>query len=147
MNDNVIDMLIYEDDEGLCSEYGLLPFQVDIFKKYYKRINSKFIRDDLCEKIRNGYYSSEEMIDSMAKTYISKAVMFSSDQGLDILINKCGLSEEDARKFTNALLHANKSINEMLSAELDVSNTNIRVDDMLETITKPFIDSQKTKSL
>ena len=147
MDNSVIDMLIYKDVDGLCNNYGLLPFQVDILEKYYKFINSKILRDSMVKRINEGFYSTNEEINEMAKTYISKCILFSQDSGKSLLIDKCGLSEEDAQRFIDSYKKSDKDVKEMLSAELDVSNANIIMNDMLESVSVPFIESQKSKTL
>lgn len=147
MNGEIIDMLIYKDTDGLCNSFGLLPFQVDVLEKYYKHIGSKVIRDELVKKIGNGFYSTEEKKNEMAKFYLSKCITLSSDNGKSLIIEKCGFSDVDAQKVIDDYNRINNYIKDMLSTELDVSNLNMQMEDVLESISKPFLDSQRGKTL
>ena len=93
-------------------------------------------------QIKANYYSSEEKRNEMAKSYLEKAILFAKDHGKNILMERCGLSEEDSISFINEYLTSNKNLTEMLSAELDVTNINKNMNSMMEEIVPTFLKSQ-----
>lgn len=147
MREEVIGMLINGDKDALCSSFELLPFQADILEFYYKNINSMHNRNLLVNQILTRYYSSDELKNSMAKSYIQKTILFSKDNGKSFLMSKCGLSDEESSTFIKEYLQYNKGVDEMLSAELDVSNTNILMNEMINKILPIFLESQTQKKL
>ena len=49
----------------------------------------------------------------------------------------------DASNFINSYLKENNHLDEMLSAELDVSNTNIKMNEMIDGLFDAYIESEK----
>lgn len=142
MREEIIGLLINGDRETLCSSFGLLPFQASMLEFYYKNINSMHTRTTLVNQIASNYYSSEEKKNEMAKSYLEKAILFAKDHGKNILMNRCGLTEEQSIEFINEYLKNNSNLTDMLSAELDVANTNKIMSGMMEEIIPTFLKSQ-----
>ena len=109
---------------------------------YYKNINSMHTRTKLANQIGENYYSTDEKKADMAKTYLEKAILFAKDHGKSILTSSCGLGEEESISFINEYLVTDKGINDMLSAELDVSNNNKLIQTMMDEIIPPFLKNQ-----
>lgn len=142
MREEIIELLINGDTDTLCSSFGLLPFQVHMLEFYYKNIHSMASRSRLVEQIGERHYSDDSIKHSMAKSYIDKAIKFAKDHGKNLLVNKCGLTEEESISFINDYLRSDREINEMLSAELDVSNNNKLVNVMMDKVIPTFLQSQ-----
>lgn len=143
MREEIIELLINSDTDTLCNTFGLLPFQVHMLEFYYKNINSMASRTKLVEQIEGKHYSNDSIKHSMAKSYIQKAIRFAKDHGKNILVNKCGLTEDDSISFINEYLRSDKAIDEMLSAELDVSNNDRLVGVMMDKVIPAFLESEK----
>ena len=142
MREEIIELLINSDTETLCNTFGLLPFQVHMLEFYYKNIPSMASRSRLVEQISEKHYSDDSIKQSMARSYIDKAIKFAKDHGKNLLVNKCGLTEEESISFINDYLRSDREINEMLSAELDVSNNNKLLIAMVDKVIPTFIQSQ-----
>ena len=142
MTEELVELLINGDKDKLCEAYDVLPFQADMLELNYKNINSLQSRAELIKKIIGKYYSLESVKNSMAKTYLEKALLLAKDHGKLILESKCGLSEQESDDFIREYLQSDGYVNEMLSAEVDVSNTNILMNVMIQKIIPPFLESQ-----
>ena len=143
MEYEIINFLVNEDFEPLHDNYDLLNFQSQMLSFMYLNTKNENMKEKIVENIISGKYVEDTEVKSMFKTYIDKAIKFSKDNGLGLLINKCRLSEEEAREFISRYLREDKNINEMLSAELDVSNNNIRMSEMIDEILPAFLENEK----
>ena len=145
--DDTIDMLVYAEDEELSSRFNFPTFIASMLSGAYRRLNSVHHRTMLVNRIEKGYYSSKEEIEEMARTYLSKSILFNPDHGFEVLTTKCGLSEEEANEFIAKYCKYNDNLNDLLSAELDVSNTNIEMKDMISELVGAFLESEASKGL
>ena len=132
--------------EAIMENYNLYDFQVKMILVLYLKIKKvKNLKKSLFERINDGYYNNMDQVTFMASSYLQNAIIHSQDNGFELLTTRCGLEEEDAKCVINCVLRSNKSLNEMLSDELDVSNINIRVNDMMSAIVPSFIASYDKK--
>ena len=88
MTEELVELLINGDKDKLCEAYDVLPFQADMLELNYKNINSLQSRAELIKKIIGKYYSLESVKNSMAKTYLEKALLLAKDHGKLILESK-----------------------------------------------------------
>lgn len=147
MRNDIIEMLIYDDSDGLSSKYNFPKFVAMMLCSAYKLLNNNYHRNIVINKIENGFYSEEKNIKEMANSYISNAVLYSPDHGKSMLINRCGLSESEADEFISRYTKYNQNLKDLLSAELDVSNTNKFMREMIDEVIDAFIESEKEKTL
>lgn len=147
MNDEIVDMLIFDNDSELSSRFNIPIVVARILSQIYKHLNSNHYRYVLISRIENGFYSKKENYDDLANNYLSKKILLSEDHGFKILTTKCGLSEEEAMEFIQRYCKYNDNLKDLLSAELDVSNTNIEMRDMINEILEPFLESEEEKEL
>ena len=147
MNMEIVSALINEDYDYLINNYNLLPFQAKELVFFYKRFNSMYHRDLLVKKIENGDFSREDEIYNMAKKYCSKVMSYGDKKSINFLQEKCGYTLEDANRFVSTYMSESKALDDMLSMEVDVSNVNIRMNDMIDCIVQLFLDSQKVRKM
>lgn len=147
MREDIINMLIYDNDSDLSTRYNFPMFMAKMLSYSYKKLNSVYHRSMIVNRIESGYYSSEKEIENMAHDYISNCILYSPDHGRSMLMSKCSLSEEEANSYINEYLKYNSNLKDLLSAELDVSNTNIQMRDMINRLINPFLNSEKNKTL
>ncbi|MBR4178169.1 MAG: hypothetical protein IKR57_02330 [Bacilli bacterium] len=143
MEYEIVNFLVNEDFDTLCSSYDLYSFQAQILSFMYLNTKNEKLKEEIVNDIIRGKYCTDQKVKEMFKSYIDKAVKYSKDNGLSILIDKCRLNEDDARAFINSYLKQDKNIDDMLSAELDVSNINIRMNEMIEEILPIFLDNER----
>jgi len=147
MGYEIIELLMNKDYDTLCSKFNLYNFQSKMLCFIYNTTNSLNARSSIVSSIERGDYTTESKLKDMFKSFIDKAIRYSKDNGFKILVEKCKLNEIDAASFINNYLRENKNIDDMLSAELDVSNNNIRMNEMIDSIMPAFLESEKEKSL
>ena len=142
MENNLEALFQSGDIESICKQLNLYDFQVKMILALYNKIKDvDNLKNNLFERINSGYYHSDEQINFMASSYIENCILHTSDNGYELLTTKCGLEDLDAKSVIGCVLRSNKSLNEMLSDELDVSNINIRVNDMMSALVPIFISS------
>lgn len=147
MREDIINMLIYGNDSDLSTRYNFPIFVANMLSYSYKKLNSVYHRSMIVNRIESGYYSNEKEIENMARDYISNCILYSPDHGIGMLTSKCSLSEEEASEFIKEYIKYNENLKELLSAELDVSNTNIQMRDMVNKLISSFLNSEKNKTL
>ena len=141
-------MLLNHDYEGLNSEYNLYEFQSMMIASAFGKVYSvPSLKDKYLNRVLEGYYLVPGEIERMACEYVKNAIIHMKDNGFDLLMNRCNLSENDARVVIDSILKSDRDLKDMLSAELDVSNINIRDNEMLMQILPAFIDSYKNLGL
>ena len=143
MEYEIVQFLENDNYDALSSNYALYNFQAQMLCFMYNSAHSDILKNKIVKDIISGRHTTAEDVKNMFKTYIEKAVKYSNDNGLSILMEKCKLSEEDARGFIRNYLNAIKNLNEALSAELDVGNINIRMNEMIEELLPAFLESEK----
>jgi hypothetical protein len=143
MEYEIVQFLENDNYDALSSNYALYSFQAQMLCFMYNSAHSDILKNKIVKDIISGRHTTAEDVKNMFKTYIEKAVKYSNDNGLSILMEKCKLSEEDARGFIRNYLNAIKNLNEALSAELDVGNINIRMNEMIEELLPAFLESEK----
>ena len=143
MEYEIVQFLENDNYDALSSNYALYNFQAQMLCFMYNSTHSDILKNKIVKDIISGRHTTAEDVKNMFKTYIEKAVKYSNDNGLSILMEKCKLSEEDARGFIRNYLNAIKNLNEALSAELDVGNINIRMNEMIEELLPAFLESEK----
>ena len=146
MKEEIINMLIYDNDSELSTRYNFPLFVAKMLSFSYKKLNSGYHRNMMVNKIESGYYSSQNEINNMAYHYISNAVLYSPDHGKEMLINMCNLSEEEADSFIAKLTHYNSNIRDLLSAELDVSNTNRKMKELVDSVINAFLENERNSN-
>ena len=147
MEYELVGLLMNKDYDTICSTYRLYNFQAQMLCYMYESTNIDSLKSRIIEHILDGSYSSEDKVRGMFKSFIDKAIRCSKDNGFNILVEKCKLSEIDATSFITNYTIANRNLDEMLSAELEVSNTNIKMNEMINEIMPAFLDSEKEKKL
>ena len=147
MNNDAAILLNSKDYDSLCTNYGIYKFQAQMLSFMFITSKVLSLKNNIINGITSGRYSRNDSVRDMFKLFIDKAVKHSKDNGFSILVNKCGLSEIDANTFIYEYLRNSKNTDEMLSAELDVSNNNIRMNEMIDEIFPAFLESEKSHTL
>ena len=143
MQNEVIDMLINDDIDGLSRGFNIPDFVSKLLCIFYKNLNSIYHRKQIIDRLNNGYYSKEDEIKNMAKLYISKLILHSKDHGKSFLMEKCNLNEKMAESYINSYITANEYVKDLLSAELDVSNLNIQMDSLIDDLSDAFLSNKE----
>ena len=143
MRFEVVSLLVNENYDALCENYKLYDFQARMLSFMYTSTDNERMKDSIVTDIISGKYTVPVRVRDMFKTFIDKAVKHSKDHGFGILTEKCRLKDDEARTFLDIYLKADKNVDELLSAELDVSNTNIRMNEMIDELLPNFLDNER----
>ena len=146
MREEIMNLLIYDENE-LSKRFNMPLFEAQMLSYAYKNLNSQHYRTMMVDKIASGFYSTEKEIRDMAYQYISKSALNNPEKGKKLLIEKCGLDEEGAVKYIEEMKRLNSNLGDMLSAELDVSNTNIVMREMTDGLIDTLLNSEVNKPL
>ena len=147
MENTVIDMLIYDDYDGLNNSFNIPKFEAFMLCQMYKKMNYQSNRGRLINGITSGYYSNMNQIKSMSKIYIKNKILHSNDKGIAFLTQECGLNEIDAYNCINSLVASNDALNQSLSFELDTSSIENQMNSVLEYISNSFLVHAQGKGI
>ena len=147
MKDDVRNALMVKDIDYLCEKYSLLPFQASVLSYGYNKSDRDNYKEYVINKIISGKCAEEKDQETMAKNYCSQLLLLANSNTFDFLCNICGFTLEHAKRFVETFIREKRAEKEMLDMEVDSSNINIRINQMLDDIVSIFIASQKQKKL
>ena len=147
MENDIIDMLIYDNYDELQSKFNIPRFEANMLCQMYKKMNYQKTRGVLIDRIRDGFYSREEEIRNSLKTLIKNKILRSSDKGKSFLMNNCGLTELEAYNYTNSFVALNDALKQSLSIELDTSSVENQMNTILENISNSYFNNEGKMSL